>query len=349
MIRTIVDRIVHETDLAITVLLSPITPGPIGLLDQDAQRRTSIVRCAHQRFDEPSEPGVLRRLAELLPEHTHVLIIAPESDGILTRLVRNAEQQIAQLSPGSVRLLNLNSELTAVFSDKQQTCFWLNQHGLPTIPTWTVNELPDRAVLSGQTGAQSRFVAKPRDGVGSDRIRILNRDDLPKFVQDHAHDPADQWIIQPYVEGTACSCGLIGLGSESPHLVLPLAYQQIINQQGELRYVGGSMPAQQSLQELVAPVMNELQQRIGAFYGYVGIDLLVNPVANEPVQIVEVNPRICTSIVGYFNLFEDSLARVMIGRAETSRLRQRADTVIRFHADETFRPTIESSEPADRA
>ncbi len=154
-----------------------------------------------------------------------------------------------------------------------------------------------------------KFVIKPRYGVGSEDVRLITSrtlrwDELP---QSEADSP---FIIQPFVEGIACSVGFLGGGADRPPTILPAAEQLIASDGQTLRYTGGRVPADSHAQQAVTALAPRIAAALGHFRGYAGVDLIVG--TDDNVQIVEVNPRLCTSYIGYRAVTAENLARRML-------------------------------------
>jgi predicted ATP-grasp superfamily ATP-dependent carboligase len=109
------------------------------------------------------------------------------------------------------------------------------------------------------------------------------------------------WVCQPYVRGTACSVSLIGGGVYRPPIILPAGNQKIEREGSLLRYRGGTVPCNAEHAAAIAPLALALANAIGPFSGWLGADMCVSGDCQMGLQatIIEVNPRLCTSYVGY--------------------------------------------------
>jgi len=253
-------------------------------------------------------PAILRGSSEQ-SAFDSVLLIAPECNGVLVSLLK-AVQGSAKSPPLS---LNLNWRLAEIFADKRQTDAWLRQHKIPTIPTKTIDDVTIPLAIDTQHSIADSFaVLKPRDGAGADGVRIVvlgprSFQSLPPRQSDN-----DRWILQPLMPGVACSIGFIGGGERGPTTMLPPARQDIQVTNGNLSYSGGQVPCDPAIASRIIPVATQLAAALGAFNGYVGVDLLVDLTdaddSNDTVCVVEINPRLCTSYVGYRALTRDNLA-----------------------------------------
>lgn len=250
------------------------------------------------------------------PKHFHgTFVIAPESDGMLTERLR-----AMQASPWThASSFNVARQLAEVFSDKRATYDWLSERGIVTSTTWILPEFLNASRVSSPT---SVFILKPRDGAGSDRVQCLSPEQLHRVIAMIPTSEHDRWIVQPRIPGQACSFGLIGGGNGRLSTILPGALQKIAEDSGALSYRGGIVPCDKQLQESIAPLALRMQQALGAFYGYIGVDVVVPAFglnSSEPDQlgrnaahVIEVNPRLCTSYVGYQKLCRQNLARKIL-------------------------------------
>lgn len=248
-----------------------------------------------------------------------LLIIAPECDGILDSLLTAAECSWS----AALVILNLDSARSRLFSDKLSTFDWLTEHGIPAIPTTPVkySSAPhidqfSGSVIASRTTEPRTHVVKPRYGVGSADVQLLTAAEL-NVVSMVASDPAADWILQPFVPGFACSIGFIGGGDHASAKLLAPVRQNIVESAGRLVYAGGCVPCADDLGNAIISFAPQLVAALGRFHGYVGVDLIVNLNAEQPVVVVEINPRLCTSYVGYRTLAAENLAeRFLLRRSE---------------------------------
>jgi tyramine---L-glutamate ligase len=239
-----------------------------------------------------------------------VFLIAPECDGILSHLL----QTIRRSARTDTQILNADQELVECFSDKLATFHWLQNHQLPAIPTWglndpslQLNQLTPNAVSNG-----SLFVVKPRSGAGSEEVRVIDCWNQSRDLFSADPDRSGDYILQPYVEGISCSMGFLGGGSACRSMILPPAQQIIEFRGGFLKYQGSIVPCQPELHPAIEPFAHTIAAALGSFSGYIGVDFIVKPNSENPFQIVEVNPRLCTSYLAYRRLTECNLIDRML-------------------------------------
>jgi len=110
-------------------------------------------------------------------------------------------------------------------------------------------------------------------------------------------------LVGSRVVGDACS-----YYTGKPPLLLAVNRQEIrIEPSGEIRYLGGETPVHHPRHdELVEAAVRSVQ--VLGCQGYVGVDIVL---ADKP-YVVDVNPRITTSIVGIAACMEEEIADILV-------------------------------------
>lgn len=270
------------------------------------------------------------------------MVIAPECGGTLVSLLRQLQTGRWQ----DVQNLNVRWPLAEIFTDKFKTFQWLQQHGFPTPRTQTIS-VAEHDELKALKGCQSLFVdnqsmpqnpslgiLKPRDGVGCEDVSFIQLAGDEFFAEERSVSDDHPWLFQHYVPGFACSVGLIGGQNSGPATILPPAAQNLRLQNGHVAYCGGSIPCDLNLQSGILSLANLLVPALGAFAGYLGIDLVVqlDPSGTSLATIIEINPRLCTSYVGYRRATNDNLAELILRGRNENAILWRAE-VIHFDVD----------------
>lgn len=236
------------------------------------------------------------------------LIIAPEFDHLL-------EDFCAAVKTPNVASLNCGTEALALCGDKWRFAQHLATHRIATIPT-----VPYSGPLSPSAGERARVrglpfagmefpcVVKPRDGAGSWLVRLIHNSEERQSVADEFYAAGrGEFLYQPFISGRSYSVGALIRHEHEPEL-LPIA-EQHLSDDGEFRYLGGSIPAnlsadaQTRIHRLVARCLHS----IPGLNGYVGCDVIVPSDRPEELLIVELNPRLTTSYIGYRQLCADNL------------------------------------------
>ena len=113
-------------------------------------------------------------------------------------------------------------------------------------------------------------------------------------------------IVQPYISGSAVSVAFI-LGS-SGMLALPISYQDL-STDGRFSYHGGALPFPAPPSVRVVETATQAVRSIAGLQGYVGVDMVVGPAG---ATVIEINPRLTTSYVGYRALAQSNLAHAIL-------------------------------------
>lgn len=274
----------------------------------------SLTRLSNYRVveipDSESADDAIQSIAKLCDDRfDFVLPIAPESGGLLTSLVSGLRQLQPKVSLHAVLAPSINA--IKLCSDKWATFLLLAEHSVPAIPT-----VLSAGLRQLQIASDSNVVVKPRDGAGGEGIcRMPLSEATERFERtpsesecntdrqqtdggDHVAD--GEYIVQPFLSGTSLSIAMIGQGREHRPLILPLAQQTIEWNNNQPRYTGGQIPA--SASEDTKMAARSIAIKIGDILqicaGYVGIDLLLLD-DEKTLLVTEINPRLCSSYVGY--------------------------------------------------
>jgi predicted ATP-grasp superfamily ATP-dependent carboligase len=220
-----------------------------------------------------------------------VLVIAPESDGLLEERCRWVEDAGGKLAGPSVEAVRLAG-------DKWALAGHLEGKGVPTPPCY---QLPG-------AGCAFPAVCKPRDGAGSEAVFLLqNAAELDRTqAQARAEGFQGEWILQPYVPGMAASVAfLVGAGGVIP--LLPAS--QELSTDGRFHYDGGRVPLSPLFRERAVHVGRRAVEAVAGLRGYVGVDMVLGTAGDT---VIEINPRLTTSYLGLRQLAVTNLAVAMI-------------------------------------
>jgi len=93
-----------------------------------------------------------------------------------------------------------------------------------------------------------------------------------------------------------------------PPVALALNRQQIeIDPEGKFHYRGGETPAEHPMEQEIKETAINAVKTLGC-QGYAGVDVVVS----DRVYVVDVNPRITTSIVGITTCMTEEIADILI-------------------------------------
>ena len=233
-----------------------------------------------------------------------VLVIAPETDGIL-------EERCRRVRSFGTTSWNCTPDAIKLCSDKLVLARHLLQQGIPTIPTRLIDlsSLPDEASWP--------MVLKPRDGAGSWlTFLITNLDQFKSAADAYRREGAEgKCISQPFLAGKPLSVGVNLSFGQSRIERLPVA-EQHLSDDGRFRYLGGTIPADISPRtcDRIDDLVKSVCRTIEGLAGYVGFDLLL--LEDNTLLIVEVNPRLTTSYFGYRQLYHGKIPQSWISAAE---------------------------------
>lgn len=247
-----------------------------------------------------------RQFDRLSSECDLTCVVAPELDNLLAMRCR------AVLDAGG-RLLNASPEAIDLCSDKLLLAGHLERIGVATIPT-------QRFDPGAPLPENRKVVVKPRFGAGSQSIFQLwnlGSGQARALRTSFADEPITrQGIVQPWSSGDAISVAAV-FGTDGECLaVLPVA-EQIFSMEAPLRYLGGRIPYSGCVSYTdhchiqIAEIIRRAGAAIGGLHGYIGFDFVFN--GEEPV-LVEINPRLTTSYIGYRELATASLAEWIVNR-----------------------------------
>ncbi|MFG1351047.1 ATP-grasp domain-containing protein [Xanthobacter autotrophicus] len=197
--------------------------------------------------------------------------VAPETDGVLARLVE-------MLRESGARVLACTPEAIAAAGSKLQTAHRLAAAGVPHIPTFPLAQAPD---LTGPR------ITKPDDGAGCEDTQFWPPG-VPAI-------PAcrDGLVIQPFVAGAAASLTVLA-GPEGVRL-LAVNRQHIRVENGSVVLAGLSVGALEDGDGRLAALARDVVRAFPGLEGIFGIDILLTEAG--PV-VVEVNPRLTTAYAG---------------------------------------------------
>ncbi len=238
----------------------------------------SFERCGYEVV-MPEGGDFLGEIHRLAPGCDVGLVIAP--DHLLFSFSSALERATHSIGCGSMN--------AAVCADKRQCSRILARHGI---------------AVPGDP-APGRRVIKPVAGCGSVGVRLSDG------------EPGPGEIAQEFIDGEHLSVSLVGsrlIGDACsfytgrPPLLLAVNRQNIrVGPSGQFHYEGGETPVIHPRQgELVDCAVQAV--RVLGCQGYVGVDIVL---ADRP-YVVDVNPRITTSIVGIAACMEEEIADILV-------------------------------------
>ena len=249
----------------------------------------------------------------------YTFVIAPEFENLL------AERWEWVASVGG-RWLGSDADAIAICSDKLATSRRLRSDLLPMVETSLIE---DQSLPPWDWPV----VVKPRDGAGSLNVRRIDShfqwsEMLLSRSKADMHRPE---LVQPFVAGQAISVGVIVDPDDTLH-VLPTAVQHL-SDDGCFAYTGGEISAEHfaHLSAEITRLVERIDQAIPGLGGYFGIDLIAQ---DDSLTIIEINPRLTTSYLGYRKLTIENLAERLVYAGVKDPVRWQTGPV-RFTPDQT--------------
>jgi predicted ATP-grasp superfamily ATP-dependent carboligase len=243
--------------------------------------RTSFERSGHEvvSFGTGDFAEEIRRLA---PSCDYGLVIAP--DNLLARFTMILEQHTSNLGCGGMSV--------AVCANKVKTAKILRAHGIP---------------VPGEPGTGVRVV-KPVSGCGALRVRLTD-------------GPAGEGeFSEQFIEGENLSVSLVcnriageaclNFSGEPPVVLAVNRQSVVIGSDGKFHYNGGETPINHPRGQVLIDTAVQAANVLGC-QGYCGVDIVL---ADKP-YVVDVNPRITTSIVGIAACMKEEIADILIRAA----------------------------------
>ncbi len=222
------------------------------------------------------------------------IVIAPESNGVLAKAV-------SMLRAGNINVIASTGEFLRAASDKLNTARIFSEAAVPH----PVTHMPLDAKSMQRLMAFEKFIVKPRDGCGTQQIRLF--DDLETAQAAGTED----YVLQGFVPGKPISVAAIIAGNEI--VTLPAVSQDIALE--NCAYRGGCGPLPDEEQRRAASLA---QCAIAAMpsspRGFIGFDIVLGEAYGADV-VIEVNARLTTSYVGLRHIVEGNLAARLLGLA----------------------------------
>jgi tyramine---L-glutamate ligase len=241
--------------------------------------------------------GHLESYLSLLKKCDAVLIIAPETDGVLSELTAYAEK-------ADKPLLCSSASAVATAGNKALCSRLFCDANLPT-PNTRTTSFDTAPRIAQQLGFP--LVIKPIDGVGSDGVvRVVSLSslsiELPKIRQVTSHK---EILLQTYVSGIPASISLLAGNGR----FLPLSLnRQLMETTQPFRYLGSEVPFHHKTAGRAMELACSAAGLIPGLKGYVGVDLVLT---NDLPQLIEINPRLTTSYIALRQVAQVNLAQVI--------------------------------------
>ncbi len=266
----------------------------------------------------------LDRWSEVALQCDRTIVIAPEIHHQLERIVNKLRFSGAVVIAPSASFLQATS-------DKLATAELLKESGVPHPITQSLTQYRLTPVPQGDCNARLPVTLKRRDGAGCADMKVF--DDHRKFAEWlKSHESqllaGDDWIVQPWLSGRPASLALIALDNVWTVLGaveqrIELTSESIERGYSTVSYLGGAGPLAgvsiEQLERLALSVREALPSRAE---GWIGIDFLIpdSMHMSQDLVIIEINPRLTTSYLGYRKWYGYTLADSLLGNSNRSNL-----------------------------
>lgn len=248
-----------------------------------------VVRVAPGDYD--------RAFSSLVKRCDAVLIVAPESNGILAGLTAQAEA-------AGVPVLGSSASAVQATGDKWRCHQLVSMARLPT-PRTIRTSAEQAPLLAAEIGYP--LMVKPVDGIGSEGVgRVDAPSELRSALQNAcAAAQGGDLLIQGFVPGVHASVSLMVAGGVSAPLSLN---RQIIQVGPRFRYLGSSVPLVHRAETPAFALARSAVALVAGLQGYVGVDLVIG---EDSCHMIEINPRITTSYVALRQVARINLAKAI--------------------------------------
>ncbi len=279
-------------------------------------------------FDVSSSEQEWEMFQKLAGDCEGTLIISPELEGILCN-------RIEWLQKNGLNRLMSSLEAARICADKWQFYQFCLKRGIATPQTYQwQNDLTE----DSEFPLPFPFIVKPQWGAGSTMTAIIESrknwtDFLSRRTTEHDFPP---YLLQPFLSGEQVSIAcLISSDRLSPDdgkspdrkriTWCPLTKQFFDG----LEYRGGVVPYECGYEREIRKIAEQIVKELTGLRGYIGFDFLLLPDSDRPVQILEINPRVSTSYLGYRALASEPPAAWLVQPESGSPL-QWSSTQVQF-------------------
>ena len=264
------------------------------------------------------------RWIEVALQCDRTIVIAPEIHQQLERIVNKLRLA------GAVVIASTASFLQAT-SDKLATAELLKKSGVPHPETQSLTQYLLSTTPRGVCDASLPLTLKRRDGAGCADMKIFeDQRKLTEWLksQESQFLAGDDWIVQPWHSGIPASLALIAandawtvLGAVEQRI--ELAAESIQRRYSVVSYLGGSGPLYcVSIEQLELLALSVRESLPSGADGWIGIDFLIPDVmhTSQDLVVIEINPRLTTSYLGYRKWYGHTLADALLGNLNRSEL-----------------------------
>jgi tyramine---L-glutamate ligase len=241
--------------------------------------------------------------AQLIETCDAVLVIAPETDGIL--------HKFAQLTHDLGKVwLGCRLDAIEICGDKLKTYDFLHANNVP-VPTFTLDTFLayEKQYPNSLFMHNNRYVAKPRFGAGCEDTKVFaDIENLLKFMK---HNRIKSHIIQSFIEGKHASLTMLCKNGQA--WLLSVNQQLLMEKNGQLQFNGVVVNGYAQYWDGFENIANLLASWMPGLNGLVGVDVVIGKKYDKDILCaIEINPRLTTSYVGLANSIGQNPAKLLL-------------------------------------
>ncbi|MCS7127693.1 MAG: ATP-grasp domain-containing protein [Sulfolobales archaeon] len=247
-------------------------------------------------------------LSKCLVNYDGVIAVAPPAELI----------KVSEIAGG--KLIGSPHDLTKLFSNKYTTYLALSKCGI-RVPETILIKRGFKCSKSELSEVELPLVVKPAMLAGSECVYVAHSlDELCSYAYEAVKcDPFGEAVVQRYIRGVHGSISVVY--SKFGVALFSLNLQLIGRVGSSLKYFGGVLPIRdERIVNEARTLLEKLFSKHPLLRGFIGLDVVWN---DEGIYVVEVNPRLTTSILGVAELYPE-LGSVLVNSWTGARLEARS-------------------------
>lgn len=273
--------LMHEGDAMLQAISSDLLAlGHHIAVMRDARLNNDVL--SHPKltqFEVDSVSGYQQVWQHAIKTYQLFLVIAPETDGVLANVVKQLEQQ-------GKTVLGCNSASIDLFSDKLRCSIHLQQYDIASPVSYLAKDW-----LTQPHNADAVWVTKPRDGAGCETTYRLNTSNTHTKLSTLMTEHAQEFIVQPYIEGQHLSLSLFIDDDDIALLSVNIQHIDMTQQQLKLSHCEPQRQDQLATTHALK-LAHSIHATMPGLWGFVGIDLIKTA---HSLWVIDINPRLTSS------------------------------------------------------
>lgn len=277
----------------------------LGAFNPPIEAEVIIPISSHEEIDK-----ALKKIPQAVDA---VYTIAPESEQVLQRLVETVE-----VSGG----VSLNCKANAVgrASNKMTTYQTLKKIGLRVPETLMVDARENiKQIKHAISELEFPIVFKPLCGASCFGLSVVkDESQIKSAVNKITKESSDKFFVaQTLIRGVTASVSLISTDDQASPITLNKQMITLAPPNSDSSYNGGTVPLHHPSEKEALRAAQLAAKSINGLMGYIGVDLILT--SKEPV-VMEVNPRLTTSYIGFRKVVNFNPAQAIIDAVLMHRL-----------------------------